>query len=409
MQGSPLQCIGQQINRLACQHRALQQEVLTLRHCLADSGVLCPTNFLTKLHRLKFNQVKQTSQWSSNVRLENVCAPSELASFVSEHGGTEALHALRCTSKAIQQATTNVAIYLCGGTGDGGAMLKSTLRFDPSNGVWTELQPMHIRRAGHAAAILARQLYVSGGSSQYSCTLERYTPWTNKWEAMRSMHKGRVCHAAAAVSNRLCVCGGEEGMGVRIACTSAEMFDPTAGKHGTWEALPPMLEPRCLHVAVTFCGRMFALGGKAYFSLNLPLSSVESLNFSSRTWVQSVPLPAPQYALAATVMHGYLYVCGGEANHKVLATAARFNPAKNVWERLPHMPEPRKDHIVAAVSGQLYVVGGASMSNDPSSVSYPDAYRLDSAYRFDAGTFKWRSCKSLPARRSVAAGSSIAV
>jgi len=35
-----------------------------------------------------------------------------------------------------------------------------------------------------------------------------------------------------------------------------------------------------------------------------------------------------------------------------------FDPAKNSWQKLPPLPEPRSSHALAVIGDKLYAVGG---------------------------------------------------
>ncbi|KAK7487800.1 hypothetical protein BaRGS_00020941 [Batillaria attramentaria] len=50
-----------------------------------------------------------------------------------------------------------------------------------------------------------------------------------------------------------------------------------------------------------------------------------------------------------------LYVCGGSQNPTFFA---KYKPGDDEWEVLPALPQGREGHVMVAVSGNIYVIGG---------------------------------------------------
>jgi N-acetylneuraminic acid mutarotase len=76
-----------------------------------------------------------------------------------------------------------------------------------------------------------------------------------------------------------------------------------------------------------------------------------------------VPLQSPGFA----AWKGAVFLAGGMqpqnepgAKGRLLSLnhAALFDPAKNAWEKLPPLPEPRSSHALAAAGDRLYALGG---------------------------------------------------
>jgi N-acetylneuraminic acid mutarotase len=66
-------------------------------------------------------------------------------------------------------------------------------------------------------------------------------------------------------------------------------------------------------------------------------------------------------ASAVVAIDGLLYVAGG-FNGQANSTLLAFNPSKNKWSSLAAMPGPRYQSEAATINGQLYVVGGWTIS-----------------------------------------------
>jgi len=273
---------------------------------------------------------------------------------------------------------------------------------------------MLVRRAGHGAGVLHGQIYVTGGAGQFSNTVERFNQRTRKWEAMKNMRTGRCHHAVSVVANRLYVSGGlvEQQspfpeMPYRRFQGSfvAERFDPRIGKRGEWEILPQMLWARWFHGAVTINGHVFTLGGLH----GSDLSSMECFHPVAGQWKAQPPMLTARHGIAAAAMGGRLYVCGGESSEVVLNLVEIFDPVTSTWQSSPCMTSPRKKPIAAVISGQLYIIGGGGARGLSDSRDYPDSQRLTSAERYDHSKRKWVCLPPAPARRTIAAGASLAI
>ncbi|XP_074838570.1 kelch-like protein 33 [Carettochelys insculpta] len=98
----------------------------------------------------------------------------------------------------------------------------------------------------------------------------------------------------------------------------------------------------------------------------------------------------PRFRHAAAVLDNVLYVLGGKRDHcerHVLATAFRYDPAQDSWQRLADMPSPRYSFPAVGLGGRLYALGGSSA----------DAYCTDGVLCYDPPADAWRPCPPLPA------------
>uniref|UniRef100_A0A8C0GP12 BACK domain-containing protein n=1 Tax=Chelonoidis abingdonii TaxID=106734 RepID=A0A8C0GP12_CHEAB len=98
----------------------------------------------------------------------------------------------------------------------------------------------------------------------------------------------------------------------------------------------------------------------------------------------------PRFRHAATVLDNMLYVLGGKHYYGVrdmLATAFRYDPAQDSWQRLADMPSARSSFPAVGVAGRIYALGGMS----------EDAYCTDGVQCYDPPADAWRPCTPLPA------------
>lgn len=103
---------------------------------------------------------------------------------------------------------------------------------------------------------------------------------------------------------------------------------------------------------------MIVIGGRG--SSGDILTSVEAYNPLKRCWKELPDIPmAAQYCSVAAVGDD-VFVTGGVADGKTVATVWRFLSARQQWLPVPAMLQPRAHHSSAAIGRRLYVVGGTS-------------------------------------------------
>lgn len=89
-------------------------------------------------------------------------------------------------------------------------------------------------------------------------------------------------------------------------------------------------------------------------------------------WSPKAPMPSPRFALGAATLNvngqDVIYAVGGASNSSLLSTLEAYHPATDTWTEEPAMPTAREGAGVAALNGQLFVVGGNVAGGAPSGV-----------------------------------------
>lgn len=146
-------------------------------------------------------------------------------------------------------------------------------------------------------------------------------------------------------------------------------------------------------------GKMYVIGGsnrQQALLLDEALKTGERFDPRTGFWEPVAPMEQQRSRATATVINGYLYVCGGLNGQQTLSSAERFNPATNIWESLPGMSQGRFGAAVAVMSRCLYIVGGA------------DGQRaLSSAERFDPEKGAWEELPQMHEERIWARAASV--
>jgi N-acetylneuraminic acid mutarotase len=247
------------------------------------------------------------------------------------------------------------AIYVIGGTGDGGKAVLAVERFDgkswrevtrlPGDGLnapvaavlhdriyviggfrtttnvptsevlvynivnhsWSSAAPLAEPRGGDGAAVLDGRIHVVGGgnSQRTLANHSEYDPATNKWTERAPLSRSKGSPAVVALDGKLYSIGGRSG---RADYGDVEIYDPAADK---WDGGPP-ISPRGTAGAALYCGTIFVFGGESQ-ATNSTLSEVLRLNATRTAWEQARPMAEPRNYARAVKLQGSVYLIGGNS------------------------------------------------------------------------------------------------
>lgn len=86
----------------------------------------------------------------------------------------------------------------------------SAMIFDPRNGSWTQVAPMNLGRARHAAVSMSdgRVAVLGGLAMNPTASVEIYDPQTNTWSMGRPLGQPRYDHTASTAGTTVYLIGG---------------------------------------------------------------------------------------------------------------------------------------------------------------------------------------------------------
>ncbi|XP_069880740.1 kelch-like protein 33 [Dipodomys merriami] len=233
-------------------------------------------------------------------------------------------------------------LYVCGGQDfySHSNTLASTLRWDPSQEGWEEMEPLCQARSFFPLVALDGQLYALGGRDNGIAlsSVETYNPELNVWRPAPSLPSPCFAHAAAVLEGQIYVSGGCSGTGQYLA--TLLHYDPTLEKPET--LLSPMGVPRAGHVMAAVGGRLYVAGGLGETG---DLLSFEAYELKTGSWTHLAPLPSPHVGAASAVLQGELLVLGGYS-HRTYALSHLIHaycPGLGRWLCLGTLPRPRAE------------------------------------------------------------------
>ena len=261
-------------------------------------------------------------------------------------------------------------IYVFGGGGAGFQSLNRVEIYDPDRDAWTDGREMPTTRSGVAAVTLNDRIYVMGGgfreadgTFRFLTTVEIYDPSMDCWERGPDLLMRHDAPSATLLEGRIYLLGGHhpDAKGGPLsdpAFSFSERFDASSGH---WEQIPPMPTPRFSLVALSWEGRLLALGGGAFTGKAFTnFDRVEAYDPGTGLWSHFLPLTLPWTAAgpAACVFRTQIFLFGGNNGEAIQRRAARYDPVEGKWSEIAPMPEARVTAAALPVGDAVYLIGG---------------------------------------------------
>ncbi|KAK2866160.1 hypothetical protein Q7C36_002216 [Tachysurus vachellii] len=241
-----------------------------------------------------------------------------------------------CISSRVEQARAchgtvflDGLVYVIGGF-DSMEYLNSTCTFNPLDGTWNEVAPMHSHRSYVSVTVLDGFIYAMGGfnGTIRLNTAERYQPCTNQWSLIPSMHEQRSDASAATLNGKIYICGGFNGNECHF---TAECFDP---HHYQWTLIVRMHMRRSGVGVIALNNQLFAIGGSDGVNQT---QSIEAFNPRTNTWRFLSPMFNPHSNFGIEVMDDRLYVIGGYSTEGTTSRCEYYDVYKNKWFEIQNM------------------------------------------------------------------------
>lgn len=240
-------------------------------------------------------------------------------------------------------------VYVIGGQGSNGKVLRSIERFDTKTGESKLLSEMKIPRLWHRAVAVGNKIYILGGvtpASRY--VANSYFERARSYEARTIMGIGeRFDSPGETYENRLAPLRLED---------SVEVLDLQTGKVDEHGKMP---EARAEFGCVAVDGRLFVIGGKhRYKNRRISFTNrVDVYDLAMGTWTLGIPMPVAA-GVDATVVDGpFVIVAGSYNGAHTLDTMFAFNPLNKTWNIAPAMCRGSSAHSTVFLGKYLFLFG----------------------------------------------------
>ena len=247
--------------------------------------------------------------------------------------------------------------------------------FDPSNGSWTQLQDMP-SGVSHINAVLdGRTVWFAGGfkdgyPGHAIAEVWNYDVDEDRYTAAPLLPEARAGGGLALVGEDLHYMGGlmadRDTDSPDHWVLDLEAWRRLGGGSVQWQSAAPMPTPRNQFSAVTFDGRIYAIGGQFHHdSEQLDQARVDIYDPRTDSWAGGPPLPkGHSHAEGSTFVNdGRIYMVGGhttpEGGTKSMDPDILALTPGGVWELVGRLPVPLSSPAAAIVGGKLYVAGGS--------------------------------------------------
>ena len=199
----------------------------------------------------------------------------------------------------------------------------SVEHFDPSLGLWNELNIPDELAVSSAAVTMQGFVYFVGGSRSQLRAVGKYNPDTNQWHKVCPLSTPRSGVCPVTDGSYLYAIGGSDQTGQYL--NIVERFDP---RKNTWENLPPMLTRRANAGGAAIKQRLFVFGG----CQESRGGSCEMFDPATDMW-SSIPSQVIQEKPTSAVsFKGKIYVFTADAGSSESEKFQVFDADQNQWE-----------------------------------------------------------------------------
>jgi hypothetical protein len=268
-------------------------------------------------------------------------------------------------------------IYIIGGYTNTTGGVAIAERYNVTTGEWTTLPDMPVGTHHMTATGVGDLLIVAGGfdvSGPGGLTMTdrafKFDPAANKWSELPPMGVPRAAHAAAAVDGKLYVVGGYT---VALAghTPPVSIYDP---KTNLWTAGAPMPTPRD-HLGAAAVGNIIYTFGGDLATHSNSADAVEGYHVDTGVWIPHGTLPTVRGSMSAVSLGDRIWVMGGQDGSRTYDDVDEYTPGTGQWKKMEPLLMPRHGFGSAYWDGTVYVVEGAPKPGASETGSI-EAYRV---------------------------------
>ncbi|XP_032889411.1 kelch-like protein 34 [Amblyraja radiata] len=219
---------------------------------------------------------------------------------------------------------------------------RRVFRYDPRSDSWSRAANMLKRRAQFACCVLGERLLALGGRCGHGHPSLSATEQLDlgagggagRWVAAAELPQRLHGHASAVHAGTVYVSGGRAS-GQAEACKEMYSLAPQAG--ASWQCCPPMTIARFGHQMATVGERIYSFVG-----MYEPFCDIECYEPLRAQWQRLRPLLFDRSCYGLAVLDGTVYLVGGkkwQQGREVAAqSAVAYEPASDTWRQVCPLP-----------------------------------------------------------------------
>ncbi|XP_076674694.1 uncharacterized protein LOC143372435 [Andrena cerasifolii] len=246
---------------------------------------------------------------------------------------------------------------------------KDMYRFKPDENIWEFVGEIPQARHHHSIAYLRGRIYVVGGADPVEDKLHRkstavgsvwsYDPTTRTWFNEPSMLTARKDFGLVVSHGKMYAMGGQDRNGIALKTTEA--FDPS---ECTWREMQPMQTARVGPASVKYRDLIWVAGGMTKSKKELFSRDVECYDPIKNLWLKAVSLRSPRCFASFYVVSDCLYVIGGASTTENGTQSTNsidiWDGNESVWKEQANMSIARHGHSTGSIGDQLLIIGGVT-------------------------------------------------
>ena len=276
--------------------------------------------------------------------------------------------------KNFTTAVVDNKIYLIGGTifnnWNGPFGLSIVEVYDPQTNSWQRVADMPTLRTSPQAAVVDSIIYVFGGFNgkdnrgvnlKFPTVVDAYNPQTDTWVRKQDMPVPRFNFGLGVVAGKIYLIGGSPGIAPEEEQRTdrVDIYDPATDTWGKGRKMPTRRDPFSVKVVND---HIYVIGGYGWPQIpNNPgprLTVIEEYNPITNQWRQKNDMLELKDGFGTAVVRDAIYLIGGAALNKFIATVDVYQPQIQKWSDIPALPMPLVNHSAAVVNGKIYVFSG---------------------------------------------------
>ena len=281
--------------------------------------------------------------------------------------------------------TANSQIYAIGGENNNGVAVDMVNIYDLARNEWRDGPALPFPLANLAAAVVAGQIFVAGGTtpaqsetvndtaSTISATLLQYSVEDTEWTVAGDLPAPLAGASLVATPDALYLLGGWDGEQMHSEVWRLDLPIEEKVTAADWRMVSQMKTAHAFGGAVAVGDYLYVAGG---YDGQRELDVVQRYNLIEEGWELLPSLATPRGGIQLLNDGLAIFAVGGGWGQSV-GTLERFDPVTGLWS---HFPSPiagewRNLGAAASPDGYLYLVGGWADSYINVHLHYQSSFR----------------------------------
>ncbi|XP_077287996.1 kelch-like protein 25 [Arctopsyche grandis] len=227
-------------------------------------------------------------------------------------------------------------IIIIGGSDSSLKIISTVDYIDLKDGKKNQMKPLNQARFFFSAVTHVRgsssNVYAIGGLSDKEClsSVERWSSRTKSWDTeVAPLLKAVYWHSAAIIGKNIYVTGGNTKTdGGKESIDTVQVYSVESN---SWSYGAVMKQKRRKHSSIAIKGKLFVCGGYSQQTTS-PLNTVESYDPDTNEWTDYCELPKPAGGISLCFFRNQLLCMGGYDGKNLFSNVWQYDEVKKDWK-----------------------------------------------------------------------------